>query len=105
MIYEVKWSSASLDDAKNIVAFVKSTTGTTTSKKVINALRDAENNLSRFPFLGHLSDTYSPCRVLAAKHTNLYYIVNESEHLVSIVAVWDNRRDTDNLETTLKKRI
>lgn len=33
MIYDVKWSSASLDDAKNIVTFVKFTTGTTASKK------------------------------------------------------------------------
>ena len=73
------------------------------SNKVVINLINLMNVLSFNPYLGTKDERYSPFFTLHSKHNRIFNLVEDNE--IMIVAIWDNRKNEENLQDMLSKRI
>lgn len=103
---QINWSEQSRDDLREIVSYVGSFFGRSKAEEVFAEIRHSAELLSNFPMLGksfvedkELGITY---RTLPSKLNQLvYYLEDET---ITIVAVWQNRKDINRLKKLLSKQ-
>ncbi len=77
--------------------------GYNVANKVVKNLIQLMKVLSVNPYLGTKDERYSPFFILHSKHNRIFYLVEDNE--IMIVAIWDNRKNEENLQDMLSKRI
>jgi len=94
---------SALEELNLITQRVYELFGYNVANKVVKNLINLMNVLSVNPYLGTKDERYSPFLILHSKHNRIFYIVEGNE--IMIVAIWDNRKNDENLQNMLSKRI
>ena len=102
---QIKWSEQSFEDLLEIVIYVANSFGKSKAKEVLEEIRHSADLLKNFPLLGKSfvedSELGIEYRTLPSKLNQLvYYIEDET---ITIVTVWQNRRDVNRLKKLLSK--
>ena len=102
---QINWSEQSRDDLKEIVSYVGGSFGRSKAAEVLEEIRHSAELLKDFPMLGksfvedtELGITY---RTLPSKLNQLVYYIDDET--ITIVTVWQNRRDISHLKKLLIK--
>ncbi len=100
---QINWSEQSQDDLRNILTYVGNNFGRRKAEAVLSDIRDSANLLKDFPFIGKTFTEDETLKIsyhtlLSKLYQIVYYIEEDS---VNIVAVWQNRRDVNNLKEFL----
>lgn len=101
----INWSEQSRDDLREIVSYVGISFGRSKAAEVLAEIRHSAELLKDFPMMGKsfVEDTELGIayRTLPSKLNQLvYYIDGET---ITIVTVWQNRRDISRLKKMLTK--
>lgn len=101
----INWSEQSRDDLREIVYYVGNSFGRSKAAEVLAEIRHSAELLKDFPMMGKsfVEDTELGIayRTLPSKLNQLvYYIDGET---ITIVTVWQNRRDISRLKKMLTK--
>lgn len=99
----IKWSEQSRVDLRGVLSYVGANFGHRKAEEVLSDIRGRAELLKDFPMLGRvfvkdpeLGITY---RSLTAKLNKIVYFIDGET--INIVAVWQNRRDINNLKKML----
>lgn len=96
MALKVNWSPLAQKKRKNILGYWKSRNGNNSYSIKLNSLfKEAAKQLSKFPYIGRLSDIEG-VRIKIVRDYLLFYEVTDST--IEILTVWDSRQDPDELE-------
>ena len=99
MSMKVNWADEARADLRDILVYLYKTFGSKASRKVLVDLNTSIHLLLLFPCLGkpYLEDMLLGVsyRVLVSRHHQLVYYLEEDT--LNIVAVWDNRKDSESL--------
>lgn len=88
---KVKWSVRSFDEFKSILEFYKVRNGSNAfSLKLSHNIQNKIKQLSRFPFIGQLTDLENVRTIIIGDFQIIYEIFEET---ILIVTIWDCRRD------------
>ena len=102
---QINWSEQSRDDLREIVSYVGNSFGKRKAEEVFSEIRSNAELLKNFPMLGKSFVTDEELqieyRTLPSKLNQLVYFVEKET--ITIVAVWQNRRDINRLKKTLSK--
>jgi plasmid stabilization system protein ParE len=102
---QINWSEQSRDDLYEIMSYVASSFGRSKAEEVLAEIRHSAELLKDFPMLGKsfVEDTELGVsyRSLPSKLNQIVYYIEEET--ITIVTVWQNRRDASRLKKTLAK--
>jgi len=102
---QINWSEPSRDDLREIVSYVGNSFGQRKAKEVLAEIRNSAELLKNFPFLGKKfvkdEELQIEYRTLPSELNQLIYYVDEDT--ITIVTVWQNRRDINRLKKKLSK--
>ena len=102
---QINWSEQSRDDLRDIVNYVGTSFGGRKAYEVLDEIRMTAELLEKFPLLGKsfVEDKEAGIvyRTLPSKLNQIVYYVDGE--MVTIVTVWQNRRDAKRLIKLLKR--
>ena len=102
---QINWSEQSRDDLRDIVNYVGTSFGGRKAYEVLDEIRRTAELLEKFPLLGKsfVEDKEAGIvyRTLPSKLNQIVYYVDGE--MVTIVTVWQNRRDAKRLIKLLKR--
>lgn len=102
---KINWSEQSRDDLRDILNYVGSSFGGRKAFEVLAEIRRTAEMLENFPMLGKrfVEDEEEGVvyRTLPSKLNQIVYYIDSD--VVTIVTIWQNRRDVKNLINLLKK--
>ena len=102
---QIKWSEQSKVDLQEILLYVAGSFGRKKAEEVLAEIRHSAQLLQDYPMLGKffVEDTELQIvyRTLPSKLNQLVYFVEGD--VITIVTVWQNRRDISRLKKTLAK--
>jgi plasmid stabilization system protein ParE len=87
----IEYSKQSLNNAKEIVAYLKLKFSDREVNKFYQALEDFERIISLYPTLYSESQKIKVRRAVLSRVLSVYYSINEDK--ISIIAIFDNRWD------------
>lgn len=103
---KIEWLIAAEDDLREIARRVAVNFGGDTAERVVKDVVDETARLSEFPKIGRLCNEYRGARreyrALHTRHDRIVYTITSS--CVLIVAVFDTRRNPDDLARLLHER-
>lgn len=102
----IRWLTEAEDELAQLLSYVRETHGVSTARRVYDKLMERIDPLDVMPDLGTLDTSLhhdgKPVRVLHSKHTRIIYTATESE--VTILLLWDNRRNENDMQGLLANR-
>ena len=103
---QVIWLPQALTRLMQLYEYGKFHFGQKSAEKLMNGIRFDSERLVAFPYLGslepRLSHLHLPYRSLVVhNHYKLIYRVSEEEDTVYVVAVWDTRRNPQDMDAGL----
>lgn len=102
---QINWSEQSRDDLHEIMSYVATSFGRSKAEEVLAEIRHSAELLKDFPMLGKsfVEDTELGVsyRTLPSKLNQIVYYIEEET--ITIVTVWQNRRDASRLKKMLAK--
>lgn len=106
MVYKYRWLDQALDDLEQEVGYVLYEFGIASARKAEATIHERVTQLCSFPHLGMsyegLKYNGNEVRILHIKQVSLIYSF-EGE-LITLIALWNNRRDEKMLKTMIESR-
>ena len=106
MAYKYRWLSQALDDMSHEIGYVYAEFGEKSARKAESVLRQRVDYLCTFPNLGMnyegLTFRGNEVRIMHIKKVSIIYCVEDD--VITLIAIWNNRRDENTLETMIKSR-
>ena len=106
MVYKYRWLDQALDDLEQEVGYVLYKFGIASARKVEVTIHERVTQLCSFPHLGMsyegLKYNGNEVRILHIKQVSLIYCLDGE--LITIIALWNNRRDDKTLKSLIKSR-
>ncbi len=106
MVFEVVWHPSASIDLDGEIEFVYQQFGRDASKKCYEEVMERVNLLSSFPRLGVLFEGVAyhgnEVRLLFIRQNTMVYSVDNEQ--ITIIALWNNRRDPSRLERLVDSR-
>lgn len=106
MVYKYRWLDQALEDLEQEVGYVFYEFGIASARKAEATIHERVTHLCSFP---HLGITYegqkyngNEVRILHAKQVSIIYSL-EGE-LITLIALWNNRRDNEVLKSVIMSR-
>lgn len=106
MVYKYRWLDQALEDLEQEVGYVFYEFGIASARKAEAAIHERVTQLCSFPHLGityeGLKYNGNEVRILHAKQVSIIY--NLEGELITLIAVWNNRRDNEVLKSVIMSR-
>lgn len=105
----VHWKNGALDDFTSIASWYRATRSDKAAEKFIQNIQHSIDLLAQNPYMGHSEDELSIDSALQYRsfvthpHYKIIYHVDDNNHILHIVAVWDCRRNSANLIHTINR--
>jgi len=95
-MFSIRWEVKAIEEQNSIFDFWnKHNKSKTYSRKLFNEIKQIESLLLKNPHLGTLTDFCDVRKVTVLSNFSLFYKV--VGRIIYILAVWDNRRNPDDL--------
>ena len=106
MVYKYQWLDQALEDLEQEVGYVFYEFGIASARKAEATIHERVTQLCSFPHLGityeGLKYNGNEVRILHAKQVSIiYYLEGE---LITLIALWNNRRDNEVLKSVIMSR-
>lgn len=106
MVYKYRWLDQALEDLEQEVGYVFYEFGIASARKAEATIHERVTQLCSFPHLGityeGLKYNGNEVRILHAKQVSIIYSFEGK--LITLIALWNNRRDEKTLKTIIKSR-
>ena len=106
MAYKYQWLDPTLDDMSQEIGYVCSEFGVKAARKAEAKIRERVNQLCDFPRLGMVYEGLryhgDEVRVLHIRQVSVIYTFQDD--MITLVAVWNNYQDPEQLKEVLAER-
>ena len=106
MVYKYRWLDQALEDLEQEVGYVFYEFGIASARKAEATIHECVTQLCSFPHLGvtyeGLKYNGNEVRILHAKQVSIIY--NLEGELITLIALWNNRRDNEVLKSVIMSR-
>lgn len=106
MVYKYRWLDQALEDLEQEVGYVFYEFGIASARKAEATIHERVTQLCSFPHLGityeGLKYNGNEVRILHAKQVSIIY--NLEGELITLIALWNNRRDNEVLKSVIMSR-
>ena len=106
MVYKYRWLDQALEDLEQEVGYVFYEFGVASARKAEATIHERVTHLCLFPHLGityeGLKYNGNEMRILHIKQVSLIYSIEDE--MITLIALWNNRRDEKMLKTMIESR-
>ena len=106
MVCKYRWLDQALDDLEQEVGYVFYEFGVASARKAEATIHERVTQLCSFPHLGMtyvgLKYNGNEVRILHIKQVSLIYSIEDE--MITLIALWNNRRDEKMLKTMIESR-
>ena len=104
MTYSVRWTEKASSDYLEVVDYLKSRWGDRSAEKFIDKVDKQISLIQEMPSLYPASEFFQSLRrCVMAKQISMYYLEVEVTKEIIIIRLYDNRRDTSELEEFIEE--
>lgn len=106
MACKYRWLNQALDDLNGEIGYVFCEFGEKAARKAESAIHERVSQICSFPHLGLSYDGLqykgNEVRILHVKQISLIYSLDDD--MVTLIAIWNNRRDDRNIKAMIRSR-